>query len=279
MSYDTLTSGRATSVPFELFSFSYGPSQNDVYRYTNSERKIAIGADVFKPVSVTRGDAVTKGRTDSSDFEVRVPANSDVGYLFKDEPPPYPVHLVVHEGELGDETKEVVILWSGLVLSGTLEGNQMVLRCEQATSGMRRTGLRRHYQLACPFRLYGDQCRANKVTATRSTTVSAISGAAITLPSGWANGTSATKFKNGIATWLRTDGQRESLSIVSNSSETVLNLNRRPRGLLPGNSIDLILGCDKSMTDCSLLHQNIQNYGGQPWIPLDNPTGFKNNYY
>lgn len=279
MSYDSLASGRATSVPFETFAFTYGPGANDVFYYTNSERKISAGGNEYLPKAVSRNEISLKGKADNVDLEVRVPAHSDVAYLFKDEPPPYPVQLTIHEGEFDDATKQLVFLWTGKVLAGTIEGNEMVLRCEQATSGMRRTGLRRHYQINCPYQLYGSQCKANKATATRSTTVSAISGADITLPSGWASGTAAAKFENGMATWLRPDGQREHLSIAKANSETSLTLRRRPRGLSPGDDIDIILGCSHEMSDCSTLHGNIQNFGGQPWIPLENPVGIKNNYY
>ena len=49
---------------------------------------------------------------------------------------------------------------------------------------------------------------------------------------------------------------------------------------LPINTdLSILPGCNHDMTDCKGVHNNLPNYGGQPWIPLENPFGSRNNFY
>ena len=101
----------------------------------------------------------------------------------------------------------------------------------------------------------------------------------MTLPEGWSGATSAAKFANGYVFYTRANGQPERLPILSATDATTIVLGNRPPALYAGMSIDVVLGCDHSMADCRSLHNNIKNFGGCPWIPLDNPVGIKNNFY
>jgi hypothetical protein len=38
-----------------------------------------------------------------------------------------------------------------------------------------------------------------------------------------------------------------------------------------GDAVTMNIGCDKSMTACNLWHNNILNYGGEPYISSKNP--------
>jgi hypothetical protein len=86
------------------------------------------------------------------------------------------------------------------------------------------------------------------------------------------------KYIGGIAEWMVADGRIERRSIVRRNGD-VLTFAADARGLLPGGTVSLVLGCDHTMDDCRQVHNNILNFGGQPEIPLTNPVGITNNYY
>lgn len=285
MGYNTYADSRDQGAPIELYLFRYGPGADDVFAYTNSERPVSIvhevggAATVYTPTAISRGDITESGGMDKKDLSVEAPANSEIADMFKGWPPSQVVSLTVYEGEIDDSSKELAVVWNGRVLGSTISGTVSTLRCESAYTGMQRTGLKRHYQYGCPHQLYGPMCKADKAAATRSTTVSSISGAEISLPVGWNGAFAAAKFANGFASWTRSDGRKELLAILKSVDADTLLLAARPRDLVAGQAIDLILGCDHTLTDCTSLHGNTPNFGGCPYIPTENPVGIKNNFY
>jgi hypothetical protein len=56
-------------------------------------------------------------------------------------------------------------------------------------------------------------------------------------------------------------------------SGDVLTLAGLPTNLAVTDPVDIVLGCNRkpfasSGGDCQALHNNLPNFGGQPWIPL-----------
>jgi uncharacterized phage protein (TIGR02218 family) len=279
MSFDDKQASRSESVPFSLFHFQWGPGVDDVYLYTNAERPIQIGGDIYTSIPIKRGKIKRAGGLDRSTLNVEVPGSSEIASLFKGQPPSQVVNLTIYKGELDDPSKEVRVVWVGRVLGSTVKGQVATLRCEPVSTMMRRPGLRRHYQYGCPHVLYGSKCKADKAAATRTTTVQSVNGAEITLPGGWNGVTDQEKFVGGYATWTNPSGQPERLSVVAATNADVVILENKPRGLAAGDSIQVLLGCNHTLLDCRQLHNNALNYGGHPWIPTENPVGIKNNFY
>lgn len=279
MSFDQMHASRDQSAPFSLFRFQYGPGADDVHLYTNAERPVQIGGDIYSPIPITRGKINRSGGLDRTSLKVELPASSDLATLFKGQPPTQVVNLIIYKGELDDPTKEVRVSWSGRVLACSFKGAVAHLDCQPVSTMMKRPGLRRHYQRGCPHVLYGPQCRASKAAATQTSTVQSISGAEITLSGGWNGSNDAEKFVGGYATWTGPNGETERLSVLKAVTSNTLLLENRPRGLTEGDSIQVLLGCNHTLSDCRLLHSNAVNYGGQPYIPTDNPVGIKNNFY
>jgi hypothetical protein len=193
------------------------------------------------------------------------------------------VNVIIYQGHIqepGDpeewtEGDQFGVIWTGRVLEASRKKNTTVLACENSEAGMKRVGLRRHYQWACPLVLYGARCKANKADATVSTTVSAISGNSLTLPTGWEGSKERADFLGGMVEWDSDEG-REYRTIIGLSGDT-LKLNATTGALAVSDDIDVVLGCPHTLAGCRDVHDNVVNYGGQPWIPLKNPVG-KNNH-
>ena len=255
--------------------------RSQVYAYTDAERPFTYRGVVYQPIPIKLGEINSTGKLDKSLLEVRIPRTAEITDEFRIYPPSQPITLIIKQGQRTDPDGEFLAVWTGRVLASAREGNESVLSCEPLSSSMRRPGLRRNYQIGCPYVLYGDGCRANKAAATRSTTVSAINNStqAITLPGGWEGSFSPGKFIGGMVEWITEDGTKEIRKILRRSGN-VLTLSGYLRGLDVGYPVDVILGCNHQTSDCENLHDNIRNYGGFPTIPLTNPLGAgTNNYY
>lgn len=277
----------------QLFRFVYGGAAGEVAAYTShTESKTvdhggAVGVVTYEPIPIERGSVVSNGTLDKSALRIDLDIATELAELFRVYPPSNVVSLVIYHGHIDDPDEEFVVVWSGRIVAARREGSQLSLSGEPISTQMRRPGLRRHYQYGCPLVLYGADlgigtCAANKAAATVSATVSSISGALITLNSGWQGSFAPGKFLRGTVEWTP-PGRSTEYRTILNISGDVLSLSGIPSDLGAGDSIDVVLGCNhKAFSadggDCEGLHNVLTSFGGHPWIPTENVIN-KNPYY
>lgn len=284
MTFGLFESSRDQGGPICLYFFRYGEATDAYYAYTDAEQDVTVdhggaeGAITYEAVAIRRGSITSSGTLDKATLDVTTDRSVALADMFRVYPPSQVVTLILRENHLDDPDQEFPVTWTGRVVASSRgKGSTVTYACEPVSTSMRRPGLRRHYQYGCPHALYGPQCGANKAAATVMATVSAIDRTNITLTTGW-NAKPVDKYLGGMIEWTNDDGETEIRTIMRVSGDT-LSLNGLLRGLTVSETINVILGCSRQMGDCVDIHNNIVNYGGQPWIPLKNPIGFYNNYY
>jgi len=275
MSFADREASRADGQPFHLYRFKIGPADEDVLCYTNVATSMSHLDETYIPLPITHGDVVSSGSLDRTSLTVTSPDESDLAELYRNQPPSYVITLVIYQGHIGDAGYAVA--WAGRVLGGSFEDDRLELECEPIMSSLRRPGLVRDYQYACPLVLYGTRCRANKAAATYEVTATAVNGPLITLPGAWVSGDLKDKFVGGIAEWTNAAGRTERLSVVDRDGD-IFQLSSYGNDLMIGTEMTMVLGCNHLMDDCEEVHDNILNFGGQPEIPLKNPVGFTDSY-
>lgn len=275
MTYSALEASRARGRPAELYYFRFGSDPTAFYAYTDVEDAVIYGGVTYQPIPIKRGAIVSSGSLDKSRMSVRVPLGSQIAELFRVFPPGQVVTLTIRGGHLSDADMEFPVIWVGRVLQCSRNdenGPEGDLTCEPVSTSMRRSGLRRHYQLSCPHVLYeqGDGlCNASKVAATITRNIVSLTPTALTFAAGWNGAIDPFKYIGGIVSWV-TPFLREQRTIMRVSGDT-MKLTGPTTGLVVGDAVDIILGCNHQTSDCETLHNNILNYGGQPYIPLNNP--------
>lgn len=296
MTFAAKETSRAAGEPINLYKFVYGDLDFQVFGYTDAEQPVAV-TDVddvtvtFQPAPVDRTKLTASGSLDKSKVTVTLPQNCDLAALYLSYPPSSVTQLIMYQGHASDPDAEFKVVWTGKVLGCTRKGSKAEFTCEPVSTSMRRNGLRRRYQYGCPLVLYGigpRQCNANKAAATQATTVASVSKNRITLPAGWNGERAADKFVGGLAEWTTDDGAAEIRTVLrlEDAGLTIL-VAGDTRGLSPGHAVSVVLGCNHLAGlpdvqidgDCGPLHDNILNFGGQPWIPLKNPLAFGVNQY
>jgi hypothetical protein len=211
-----------------------------------------------------------------------VPKNLPIVQMFSPYPPSFVVTLQIMAGHVGASDYET--FWSGRVLSvrtgidkGTDNQDDAVFSCEPIATSMGRAGLRGSYSIGCPLVLYGLACGASQSAATVTPIVSANENPFIELPGGWNGSFAQNLFPGGLATWTDAAGVIQVRTIIRVTSSTEIQLAGDCSTLTAGTHVALAKGCDHLMTGCTD-HANINNYGGQPWIPEVNPLGITNNF-
>lgn len=241
------------------------------------------GEDVpvrFRAWPINSGTLSQDGTLDKSNLSINMALGTPLDDMFLAYPPSQVVNMTVFQGHVGDELiqSNYPALWMGRILSGSWKENEMVLDCQPVSSSVKRPGLRRNYQVGCPHVLYGSQCRASRAAATIVKTVGSISRNRISLTQ--TVGTDFGLYLGGLAEWInQSNGTKEIRTISSITGDGVtVTIRGIMRGLAVGGSISLVRGCNRLMSGCNS-HGNILNYGGQPFIPLENPLSTKNQFY
>ena len=277
MSFESREESRYLGEPVDLYYFRYGSQANAFYAYTDAEQEVTHDDVVYQPIPIKRGNFTASGTLDKAVLSINVPINVGIAELFRVYPPGQVVTLVVRQGHVNDPDVEYPVIWTGRVIQCERDGSEAILSCEPVATSMRRSGLRRHYQLSCPHVLYGPKCKASKQAATITVPIINLTGTRVTLQDGWSGSINPQKYIGGMIEWNPGAGleRRTILRIIDLKT---LVLAGPTTGLTAGKNLDVILGCNHQMGvgpqpdgDCLPLHNNIHNFGGHAWIPTSNP--------
>jgi len=279
MALSSYESSRDRGQPVELYYFRYGSDPAAFYAHTDAENPVVYGGVTYDPQPLKRGKISSSQSLDKSTMIVQTTLTSPIAELFRIYPPSDVVTLVVRHGHIGDPDEEFGVVFTGRVQQCKRDGRVAELSCVPASTSIKRSGLRRHYQLTCPHVLFDQDpgsCRANKAVATVSpVTVLSVAYLSVGLPAAWFGALNPKSFVGGMIEWAGANGtERRSVTRVASDGLTVY-LNGPTTGLLASQDIALVLGCPHTVDGCENLHNNIVNYGGMPYIPSTNPI--KNN--
>jgi hypothetical protein len=272
VSFNTYDQSRAGGRPVEIYLFTYGSGPSDYYAYTDHARVVSTGGIDYDPVPIDRGRLQANGGRERRDLTIQMANENPVPNLFIIYPPDSPVMVSIKAGHLDDPAAEFVPVWSGRVVNVKWgEDGVADLVCRPLAAASRQGGLRRHWQIGCPHVLFGSQCLAVEAAATVSVGVTNVSSNKVTLAAGW-NAQPVAKYIGGKVSWaFGSNTIRRSILRIESDARTVV-LSGPATNLAVGDVADVALGCNRQMDDCLTLHNNIHNFGGDPWIPLVNPV-------
>lgn len=283
MSYDDFESSRKRGQPVELFLIRYGSAPEAFYAFTNAEAPITLDTIVYHPEPVDREKFEVNGRLEDKELTLSVATDHPVAILLTGYPPSWVISITIRQGHVPDPStpsswllgENFPVAWVGRVLSrGGGKGSSVDLVCGPSGHSMNRPGLRRNYQWSCPHVLYGSRCKADKSAATTTETVLSSTGNRLTLDPGWGLAGAQAKYVGGLVEWAGPHATEYRMVLRVTGDELVLS---GPTNLPADSEVSLVLGCGHDLTDCEELHDNIVNYGGQAWIPDNNPI-HKNNH-
>lgn len=288
--FSIFETSRKSGRPVELYLFRYGPGAASYFAYTNAERAISFNDLSFVPISIARDSFTVSGTLDRQDLNIDVPHTSEVPELVRLNPPTVTVSLQIYQGHSDDPDLDFQIIWAGRVTAVARKNTTATMTCQSLSTSLRRQGLRRNWQYGCPHVLYGPACRADKASATLALTILELDSDNLfvyfppnSLP------LDMSQLAGGTLEFTTLGGDPYSLTIVQAANGPGENWVKVAQGvpasLTAGLPVNIVNGCDHSLDGCALHHNadnpltNVQNYGGQPWIPTKNPVGQYNAFY
>lgn len=248
------------------------------WRFTNQTRpftlynNVGVEDGIYEPWPIKHGDISLNMTADKKDLQVTLSAGSTLDDIYTAYPPTENLNLVIRRTHNNGSAwfENAPVSWMGHAAAVEFTGaSEVEITCIPTIVSAMRPGLRRNFQLNCPLQLYGPQCTVDRAAFTTSHTVAQVFGNRIEVA---ATISAADRYRGGIVTWINSKGQRESLGIrhIGNNALGVY-FTGKIRDLPVGTTIEISMGCNHTTQNC-LMFNNILNYGGQPYIPLNNPA-------
>lgn len=263
MSYSVQEASSQAGRPVELYEFS---KSGAYWRYTSADGDVVYGGNTFTAVPISRSAIEATSETVKTALDITCARDLSVLDLFILMPPEDLVAVTVRRLHAGDG--EAITVWMGRVLNATFGNASAELHCESVFTSLKRIGLRRLYQVACPHVVYGVGCGLDRDDFRADATVSTVSGTTLTLSG--IGAFAAGHFAGGYLEWERTTGVFERRAIRSHSAGVVVISFPIP-GLAAAATVHLYPGCDHTLATCSAKFANHLNYGGMPYFPDKNP--------
>jgi len=263
MTYAAIETSVQSGRPVELYEFLNG---TEYFRYTSADGDVAYGGNTYIAVPIARGAVEATSETARLALAITCARHLGVLDLFSLLPPATIVAVTVKRLHAGDG--EAITLWMGRVLNVTFNNVSAEIHCESVYTSVKRVGLRRLYQKGCPHVVYGPGCGLSRATFKTTTTVSSISGTALTLAGvgAFADG----YFAGGYLEWESASGYFERRAIRSQVG-AVVTIGFPLPGIAAAATVGLYPGCDHTLTTCIGKFNNRLNYGGMPHFPSKNP--------
>lgn len=245
----------------ELIEFQRGPK---VLRATSGDRGV-----VWAGQNYTAVPGLSRGRLSQSDSQARndLEITAPRSFSLMDWLQPVPserIQMTLRRVKVADGSDRT--LWSGVLGAVRETTSAVTLRGQTLMVALGAAGLRRCWQVACPFALYSAECGVDQGAYRTSATLSGASGYTISAaafaahPDGWYDG--------GWVRWA-VDTDTEYRAIVAHVG-TDLHL-LLPAVAAVGQVVDAFPGCAHSIAVCDSKFGNAPNYGGQHSMPKKDP--------
>lgn len=269
MTFDARESSAFDGQPVEVFLFQHA---SQVWMYTSAERDREYLSQTWTATHIIRGNIEMSSELARHNMTLEVPRNFPVAEIFRVAPPSQVIQLTVHRLHVSDGETHGVVIWVGRVMSCDWGELTATLSCEPITTSQRRNALRRTYGRNCPHALYDGtpgSCRVSAEAFKVETTAGGVSGATVTaaafgaLAAGWLRGGYLEYQANGVT---------HRRMIIAHVADAI-TLSLPAHGLAVGGLVSAFPGCDRTMDTCRTKFGNLDNYGGFPWVPRQNPMG------
>ncbi len=263
MSYSTVDQSIENGSVVELYEFIQGLTK---HRYCSTEQEVQYLSQIYKPFSGSR--KTIKQTTDAlkDTISFTFPRDDAFASQYLGFAPDDLVTLSIYRGHTTDSSGEFSVYWKGRVIGTKTSGNEIIIDCESVFTSIKRPGLRARFELTCRHPLYLTGCGVNREAFKVDSSVLSINGTSISVQGGTALGSG---YLNGGMLITQSGVARFITSHVNDA----IKIARPISDLKGGDIVYLYPGCDHLMATCNSKFNNLDNFGGFPWIPTKNPFG------
>lgn len=256
--------------PRELYKFTRNTFE---WFFTSGDTDITFDGDIYLAVPIKRKKIESTQEINKTVLKIEVSRTNVFATQYIEETPNDVITLEIIRQHTEDS--ETVTSFKGRVINVSFDEDSITISCQSNQSSLRRPGLRRLYQTACPHVLYGDQCTVVKVDFKTTAILDAVDGNVLTSTT-FTVGINPTYdlqwFVGGVVEFVDGNGLTNVRFITEmNHIDGKITLNLPLKGAIATSSVDVFPGCGHDNITCNGKFTNIESFGGFPFIPKKNP--------
>ena len=238
---------------------------NIVYTYTNISHSLWHNGELYVPETIKRSNIEQNNEQSRSTLSIKLPRDNPLGAAFIAEAQDWPVSITLYEQKGG----VITVIWVGSISAHIASGSEVSLDCINAIASQARFGLRARYQKTCRHALYKEGCNLTASDWDYAGVCTSIDGTTVVVPE-------AANLTDGDLTSGMLEYSGVKKYIRKHVGDILILMH--PFHILAKEvaingpaSITLYEGCSHSLTVCNLKFNNLNNFGGMPWLPTKNP--------
>lgn len=262
MSYTAIESSVQQGAPVELYQVFQGAKR---WYYCTGEQPVTYQSIDYTPYPIRRDRIKQSTDVFKNSIRLTFPRDNDFASQFIGFAPEDVTSITVLRGHYTDTAGEFITYWKGRVQSAKATDSQVELECEPIYTSIRRPGLRAKFEYGCRHALYGHGCGVGREAyKLEGLVLDLVGGLNVTVQG-------ASLFPDGYFTGgILVSDDAASRFIVGHVG-AVVTVSRPINSLAAGQNARLYPGCDHLRTTCESKFNNLDNFGGFPWIPSRNP--------
>jgi hypothetical protein len=268
--------------PIELYMFSQRGGAN-IITYTSADTEITYDGRLYIPVSIKRSSPKLSQKASSGSLTITMPRSDPFVQRYLQGQPPLPDTVQIFRAHTTDGIDpEFITFFDGDV--AIVKFKEDKAECTLTTLSSRLTSSipKRTYSWACNHILYDAQCQVGRETYRTDAIVTDIDdgglAAAIADHPDWSGPSlsarvalDGTFFGGGMAIWQDPRGVQSRTILGHDTVNNILFFQVAFDTLAPTTRLQLYAGCLHSPQGCVERFNNIEHYGGFPFVPSTNP--------
>lgn len=268
MTTQTIEASIQDGSPIHLFEFLF---EGTYYRYTNDPSSVTALTYTWTPANIDMGQVEVTEDINKNGLELRFPRTDTFASLFLTDQQNAVSTLTVYRGYENDN--DYLAYWKGRVVSASIQNNEITLQCESVFTSMRRPGVRGKFTKQCRHSLYGRGCNIDANDSASDAIylediVTDVSADGLTLTVDIASTKADGWFTGGM---IKSD--EDTYRFIRSHVGSTLVISRPYNEVVSSNTVRIYPGCSRSMDDCLNKFNNLDNFGGFPYTPENNPFG------
>jgi uncharacterized phage protein (TIGR02218 family) len=261
------------TAPVELYRIALDQT---VYTWTSGGVAVTYNSETYTPEPIGRSGLEQGEEINRANVQIRVPRTNVLAQIFLTSVPEYQATVTIFR-QVGATT---TVHWKGRVVGSTADQSEVTLECESVFTSLRRTGVRARYQTTCRHVLYGRGCTLDKADFAVPAILKAVNGLVLTVettdsyPDGYFH-SGMVEDQDGVLRYIvGHQGDQITLwrEVVGIGSDIgLVGWGKLWGQFWGGIPITLYPGCPHDRVTCKDRFNNLDNFGGWPWIPQRNP--------
>lgn len=247
--------------PIELYHIWRDGGQH--WYYTSADQIVNYNGNDYQPATLKRELAKYDSQLEVTTMTIQAASVTDPVIEFVSLNPIEILWIEIRRGFR--DLSEAVVIFVGQIKNVKFKGASASIQCVGFEHFLKMPIPTLRYQTTCNWRLFDSHCKKNKVDYKVTATVT-VDETKTELTSSTFGNYSDNYFTSGLLEFG--DGRR---TITYHRGSTIKVAYRIP-DIVDNDSVDIYPGCDGRAETCREKYNNINNFLGFPFIPMDNPA-------